>query len=382
MRQILWLIPLLVPVLSNAQQMNALELLQTMNVDTVFTAFDPAEANEEEVYLAYAYGTDRLVDIPENLDLSADRVETIQLVYSNYPTGIEQSQRKLNLRRLQDLFDRLPAAREIEPEKWSLIMQSEVKNLAEARSLFHGFVISLKPPAEEPVSYKPNSDLPNFLNESDLYSIASGDSTFLKVIARNRDWQKMLVVTDLTGSMAPYTAQLLLWFKLNENKGLVEYFVFFNDGNEMMNEDKEIGKTGGIYAKDAKTFREVAQLAQETVSNGFGGDLPENNIEAILHGIENCPDCEDVVMIADNWATPRDMALLSKVTKPIRIVLCGTHNGVNPNYLNLALKTGGSVHTIEQDLTELVKLNEGEEIRIGKEIFVIKKGRFEFLKRM
>ncbi|MEM7372873.1 MAG: hypothetical protein AAF587_29900 [Bacteroidota bacterium] len=40
------------------------------------------------------------------------------------------------------------------------------------------------------------------------------DSTVFHVFQRNPDWNNMLVVCDFTGSMSPYTAQLLVWHKL------------------------------------------------------------------------------------------------------------------------------------------------------------------------
>lgn len=81
-------------------------------------------------------------------------------------------------------------------------------------------------------------------------------------------------------------------------------------------------------------------------------------------------------MIADNWATPRDLSLLSKVKVPIRVILCGAHYGVNAKYLELAKKTGGSVHTMEDDLTNLISKKDGEEIEISGQKFIIKSGKF------
>ena len=81
-------------------------------------------------------------------------------------------------------------------------------------------------------------------------------------------------------------------------------------------------------------------------------------------------------MIADNWATPRDVKLLSGIGKPIHIILCGAWYGINVDYINLALQSGGTVHTIDEDLTELAKVNEGETIEIMGKVFEMKGGRF------
>jgi hypothetical protein len=37
------------------------------------------------------------------------------------------------------------------------------------------------------------------------------DTTVSAVLNRNKDWNKMLINCDLTGSMSPYSTQLLVW---------------------------------------------------------------------------------------------------------------------------------------------------------------------------
>jgi hypothetical protein len=81
-------------------------------------------------------------------------------------------------------------------------------------------------------------------------------------------------------------------------------------------------------------------------------------------------------MIADNWATPRDLELLNQVKVPIRLILCGTWAGINTDYLDMIKKNGGSIHTIKSDIENLQKLNEGEVIDILGVSYMIKDGRF------
>jgi len=219
-----------------------------------------------------------------------------------------------------------------------------------------------------------------------IYSISSGylsnrytsDSTIFKVFARNPKWNKMLVICDFTGSMSPYTSQLLIWHKLNiaTNNKRIEYFTFFNDGDQKADNQKQIGMTGGIYHSRANSFDEVKDLAFKTMKGGFGGDTPENNIEALLDAIEKCEDCRDIVMIVDNFATPRDLSLLEKVNKPVKIIACGTFGGVNTAYLDIVRQTGGSLHTMERDILNLMDINEGEEIEIEGNTYIISQGKF------
>lgn len=179
--------------------------------------------------------------------------------------------------------------------------------------------------------------------------------------------------------MSPYTIQLIAWFKLVTKKNNEISFLFFNDGNLTPDSSKIIGKTGGLYYKRLSNFKDVSELAIETMLAGFGGDSPENDIEAILQGIKQCPKCNNIILIADNYSNMRDISLLSKIGKPIHIILCRTYGGINVQYLKLAQKTNGSIHTIEQDLSNLAKMNEGEIIKIGNKTYKILNGQFIIL---
>lgn len=210
---------------------------------------------------------------------------------------------------------------------------------------------------------------------SENYSLP--DSTIFKIFGRNK-WINIDVVGDVTGSMYPYTAQLLLWLKLQSLDSLTRNYCFFNDGDNLPDHKKKMGKTGGVYSKECSSFSEVLNLVKTTMENGGGGDAPENNIEALIEAEKKFPDVAFHVLIADNWAPIKDISLIEHVTKPVRIVLCGVYyNAVNIDYLNLARLTGGSVHLIESDLINLSAMHEGEILNIGDKIFKILDGRFK-----
>jgi hypothetical protein len=188
----------------------------------------------------------------------------------------------------------------------------------------------------------------------------------------------MAVVTDFTSSMYPYTAQLVLWFAINTQQSKISDVFFFNDGDQKPDSEKVSGEVGGIYHEQRVNFTDIRALAYKTASKGIGGeDLEENDLEALLYAMEKSPNAKGYVLIADNSAPPRDMDLINKIKKPVHIILCGTSNGLEIAYLELARKTGGSVHTMEEHLTELIKLKEGQSIRIDKRIYKIVNGEFE-----
>lgn len=200
----------------------------------------------------------------------------------------------------------------------------------------------------------------------------------IKVLDRNKHWKNCIVVTDVSGSMAPYLGQFLYWHKLNLNaESKNSNFFFFNDGDNMPNNLKQTGKVGGIYTLKTDNYSLLKETLIEAQQNGSGGDGPENNMESVIKVIKEFPECEGIIMIADNWSTPRDLEMMKQIKLPIHFILCGTYFGVNPEYLNLVYKNGGSIHTIESDLTRLKKFKENQELIIDHQKLILKKGRFE-----
>lgn len=216
-------------------------------------------------------------------------------------------------------------------------------------------------------------------NETNLQPNIADTATNLifNVLKRNKEWKNKLIVADLTGSMYPYAQQISTWLKLHFLKDTTsQHFVFFNDGDKKRDEDKKIGATGGIYHCKAKTVDELISLMESTIKKGQGGDAPENPIEAILFGLNKSGKVDDVILIADNWAKARDIKLLARIKVPVRVVLCGVYEGmeINEDYLNIAYKTKGSVHTIEQDITDLMKQSTGKKFSINGVDYIIKNG--------
>ena len=203
------------------------------------------------------------------------------------------------------------------------------------------------------------------------------ENVVFKVFTRNKTWKNKLIVVDLTGSMYPFGRQVSTWLKLHFLRDSTsQHFVFFNDGDRKKDEDKKIGATGGLYYCRAKNSEDLINTMDLTVKKGQGGDAPENPVEAILYGLTKSGKVEDVILIADNWAKVRDIKLLSKIKTPVRVILCGVMEGmeINEEYLNIAYKTKGSVHTIEQDITELISQTAGKKFSINGVDYIIKNG--------
>ncbi len=203
------------------------------------------------------------------------------------------------------------------------------------------------------------------------------DSSVIEILQRIT-WKNAVVVGDVTGSMYPYTAQILIWLKMYSLNNLSYQYVFFNDGNDKPDEKKKIGKTGGVYLQQCVHYDQVKELMKLAMEKGTGGDFPENVIEALLVAEKQFPKAECSLLIADNWAAIRDKELVYQLKKPVMVILCGVkNNDINIDYLNLAYKTGGSIHMIEQDIRDLSGMQEGEILTIGKQNLKLQNGGFK-----
>ncbi len=189
---------------------------------------------------------------------------------------------------------------------------------------------------------------------------------------------KTALVVDVTGSMAQYSAQVLEYLKgrIAEKDTNLLRITFFNDGDKKSDKQKKIGETGGIYQYPITTTDELLNHMVRVMEAGNGGDLPENNVEAILRTLDSCSECHSIILIADNFATPRDMALLAQVKVPVYSIVCASGGVLNENYLTLAYKTKGSVQIAGKEFKNLHTYEEGATVQVGKETYILVKGRF------
>lgn len=202
------------------------------------------------------------------------------------------------------------------------------------------------------------------------------DSVVTAVLNRNKHWKNMTVALDVTGSMSPYTQQVLAWLALQTNIQKVRSFTFFNDGDNKSDGSKKTGRTGGIYHCTKNDFHEIVKSARYAMSKGSGGDGPENDMEAMIEIQNTQKKLSEIILIADNWANMRDYKLIENLKVPVRVILCGAMSGINAQYLQLARKTGGSVHTIESDILHLSALSEGDRVKIDDRTYRISGGEF------
>lgn len=312
-------------------------------------------------------------DFRINEDSTVEKLKTVDivavdLIYTSFPEGEDHSE--LNRRRAIELFMLLPKAFNRNYIQWRIIKQTDCKRSSDLRKFKHGFYIYYRP-------------MPTYIDEyTSIQNILSGkarmkDSTVFKVFKRNREWKDMLAVVDVTGSMSPYTAQLLLWLKLNSNLRLIKQLVFFNDDDEKSTDQSFAIDATGMWVTETFQFDKVLKTCFTAMNNG---EDFENNLESIFYAVKKFPDeKKKIIMIADNWEDPCDLRLLPKLKElkiPVKIIICGVDQVINTSYLDIALATGGSIHTMEEDITDLTKIGEGKKLKIGDLQFLLRGGRF------
>jgi len=329
--------------------------------------------SKNKVVLKNHYSKYVILNPDEIKSIKGKTVYSVEVVYTDYPKGANFD--LLINQRLASLFLIAPELFSNEMITWKVVKQTDC-NKDNVYDLFHGIVIT----------YRPSSTIAGLRGERNyLKNVLKGkdkliDSTYIKVMNRNK-WQDVAIVNDFTGSMSPYIAEVLVWHSLNIQKHIsqISGYTFFNDGNTTPDYKKIIGKTGGIYNTSSQNLDSVLNTAVNTIEHGGGGDIEENNVEALIEAQKQYPKAKGLVMVADNWANMRDTALIGQVKLPVKVVLCGAISTINTQYIDLAYRTKGSIHTIEEDIVDLIKITEGKDIIINKRKYRLIKGSFEMV---
>jgi len=341
----------------------------TLKVRKYKATNDPTRTDIKTLVIPVKFNDESIVN-KKAFDLLNDgltQVISVDYVYTTYEN--KEVQDRLNKKRLVELYLYSPDMFEQSMTCWRFIEQLGFRNKEDARKLFHGFVIKYQKII--PYRVKEAGDIKKDVVDR---MIKPKDSLIHKVFSRNPKLKRELIVADYTCSMSPYYLEVMAWFCLHESKRDIPY-AFFNDGDGKPNNKKIIGNTGGVHQFKTRNLDTLVKYVFETIKTGCSGDGPENDIEAVLKGIEKNPRIKEVVMIVDNWSDMRDYRLRFQITKPVRVILCGTKNGINPQYLNLARQTKGSIHTMEEDLEHLYEIQEGETFMLGGQKYIVKQGR-------
>ena len=214
------------------------------------------------------------------------------------------------------------------------------------------------------------------LEADEKYFEKAGMEIEAALYRKSADWSNKVIVTDITGSMYPYMDQILLWHALALVPGEQNRYIFFNDGDSTPEPEKKLGAAGGIYSTEEMNMNQLLETMKKAMDGGGGGASPENDLEALLEGVRMMGEIDELILIADNYSDVRDIELLTQLRAPVRIVLAGADYGVNEDYLAIAYATGGSIHTLKEDIDQLSHLADGEVIRVGAYRYRVNRGQF------
>src|ERR1051325_7890502 len=209
------------------------------NDTLIVKKYEPEANGFKSQYIYIDPGDFRFRNTPVPRVLNGETISQVDLVYSDFPEGDDFTE--LNPKRIIELYLDCPNAFNHNTITWRLVKQTGVKSSSDLGRYFHGFCIYYRP-------------LPTFSTEKEYFEhILSQkevleDSTIIKVLRRNKSWKEMLCVADVTGSMSPYTVQLLVWTKFNESLKTFKQFVFFNDDEENSNDQSKALDTSGIWS--------------------------------------------------------------------------------------------------------------------------------------
>lgn len=304
-------------------------------------------------------------------------VTQIDVIYTKYPKNKDfwrTNYYDLLANRIKELF-KLDSTLNSADFEWNIILQTDCNSEHEAKSMFHGISITYfeidelmeegedvdETPEQDSTYFKKNTlKVQNFIRSQG----GIGDSLVYKIFDRHPEWENAVVVMDWTGSMYQYGAQAVLWHTLNFKTSGIKDFVFFNDGDDTPDDRKEIGKTGGVYFAQSKNVNRLINTFYLVSRRGKGGDIPENDVEALIRGINRFEDFDELILIADNNSCMRDFQLIANLDVKVNVIVCGARYGINPQYINLAYLTGGSVHTMEEDIKHLNRMVIKKEIKV------------------
>ncbi|CAA9274609.1 MAG: hypothetical protein AVDCRST_MAG56-3270 [uncultured Cytophagales bacterium] len=231
---------------------------------------------------------------------------------------------------------------------------------------------------ERPAAWAPPLRLPSPEEAAITHQLLTGtfgpDSTSYRVLARNlRRWPDAVIVCDLTTSMYPYGTQLFAWFRKNRKHLPVQGIVFFTDCDSLGRETVPGGPPGQMFVTGpgdvGLTLPVMLAAARNTVANARSA---ENDVEALLFAQQRFPAARHLVLLADNRSPVKDMARLGGVNRPVHVVLCGAPGDSTkpfwPDYYAIARRTGGSLHTLEDDFTPGT-IRAGTWIRVGSRYY-------------
>ena len=226
-----------------------------------------------------------------------------------------------------------------------------LNNLDTAKEQFHGFVLVY--------DYK-------------------AEPTLGPVLDRHKNWDSIIVVVDVTTSMLPSLLEVNKWLDLNYKNKQIDRFVYFNDGDGIPDYMKRLNATGGIHTDTSSDYATYMKGIKKYMVMGLGNmDKAENVLEALIYAQKFAKPGSEIILLSDNNSSPRDTALIDSLTIPVKVIACGAEGcDLNTSLINIAYRTGGSIHTGTSDVRDFKNARRVKDreiiINIGSKKYITK----------
>ncbi len=208
---------------------------------------------------------------------------------------------------------------------------------------------------------------------------ASTNQEIKAMLYRNKDqWTAKRIVANIDCSMYPYIDELMVWNYSDEDERRNNTYWLFNGFQNDSKKSETDHHRRGVYKVSNNDIEGFCNTIDKIVNFSCSGSRLENVVEALIIGSANKPENEELLFIADNFSDVSDLHKLPELTVPVRVLLTDSEYGVNEHYLEIAYRTGGSIHTTFEDISskQLQSLEDGQHLKVGKYSYRFFKGRF------
>jgi len=290
------------------------------NIDRGFVSIKELMEQPQVRVIPGSYGKAQLSDTIQTSSLGTKNLCEVWLFYTDFSLEAEFNQEKLNKERVLKLESLIPGISKMDSIRWTKMRITGVHSIDTARLQYHGFVL--------------------------IYSSNTGPSLG-NVLDRNKSWDSIIVVMDVTSSMLPWLQEASRWLAKNYANHRIDRFVYYNDGDGRPDDQKVPGRTGGVHTEKGENYLTYVKGIKKYLVTGLGnGDIPENTLEALIEAQRHAGPGSTIVLLADNYSTPRDTNLIDSLYLPVRVIACGTKGvDIHPALVNIAYRSRGSLHT-------------------------------------
>jgi hypothetical protein len=301
--------------------------------------------------LPCSFGQEKFVDSVKFETVDKKDLSEIWLIYSGFSANEKFNQDQLNNKRIAELKKKLPYLNSASKIKWTDMKIAGLNNLDTAKEQFHGFVLVYDYKAEQ---------------------------TLGPVLDRHKNWDSIIVVVDVTTSMLPSLMEVNKWLDLNYKNKQIDRFVYFNDGDGIPDYMKRLNSTGGIHTDTSSNYSTYVKGIKKYMVMGLGNmDIAENVLEALIYAQKFAIPGSEIVLLSDNNSTPRDTALIDSLKLPVKVIACGVDGcDLNTSLINIAYRTGGSIHTGVNDVRDFKNAKRPKDreiiINIGDKKYITK----------